>query len=294
MLTIDDAGHRIHYEVYGDGPESLVGLHGGPGAGAASLRRLAELAGDSIRVVLYDQLGCGSSDRPADPSLWMIDRFVDELESVRRQLDLGVVHLLGRSWGSFLGLQYTLDHPESVRTLMVCSAGASVADEVVGLERVRACLGQQPLATLRRYEAAADFSNPEYTSILHRIYAHHVRRCTPFDERRSLDELGAFLADTTDLGPAFEVMWGPNELLCTGNLRAWDVTDRLGEIAVPVLIVAGWFDAVGLDAVRKIAALVPDNECVILGNSSHALLLEKEADLYLCIVRDFLARKTHP
>ena len=43
------------------------------------------------------------------------------------------------------------------------------------------------------------------------------------------------------------------------SARVGDVTDRLGEIAVPVLIVAGWFDAVGLDAVRKIAALVPDN-----------------------------------
>jgi proline iminopeptidase len=293
MLSIDAAGHRVHYEIYGSGSEVLIGLHGGPGAGAGSLHRLGELAGDQLTVVLYDQLGCGRSDQPEDPSLWAIPRFVEELESLREGLGLGDVHLLGRSWGSFLALQYALDHPAHAKTLIVSNAGASVADERIGLEGARASLGSQSLATLRRHEAAGDYRDPEYLAILHRIYARHVRRCTPFDDQLSLAQLEqGFLAHTTDLGPAFEVMWGPNELLCTGNLSTWDVTERLGEITVPVLIVTGWFDAIGLEAVRKIAARVPDNEFVILGNSSHALLMEKEGDLYLGIVRDFLRRKS--
>jgi proline iminopeptidase len=119
-------GHEIYYQIHGEAPNSLVGLHGGPGGDLTSLTRFAELSDDALQVVLYDQLGGGRSDRPDDPSLWTMARFVSELDELRSRLDLGQMHLVGRSWGGFLGLQYTLDHPESVRTLCVSNAGASV------------------------------------------------------------------------------------------------------------------------------------------------------------------------
>ena len=59
----------------------------------ATLSRLGELAGDGVQVLLYDQLGSGKSDRPDDPSLWVVPRFVEELETVRPKLELGPVHL---------------------------------------------------------------------------------------------------------------------------------------------------------------------------------------------------------
>jgi Predicted hydrolases or acyltransferases (alpha/beta hydrolase superfamily) len=49
--------------------------------------------------VTFDQLGTGASDRPTDPALWTIQRYVEEVEAVRKALGLGRVHLLGHSWG---------------------------------------------------------------------------------------------------------------------------------------------------------------------------------------------------
>jgi proline iminopeptidase len=291
LLEIDGAGHRIAYEIHGDSDNTLIGLHGGPGSDKSSLSRLAELAGDSLQVVLYDQLGGGKSDRPDDDSLWTMARFVAELDAVRTGLGLGRVHVLGRSWGGFLGLQYTLDHPGAVKTLAVCNSGASVIEEMRGINRMRAGLDAGTLAVLSRYEATLEFEHPEYLDAVHRVYARHFRRSSPFDPDVSLAELRAdVLPHLGDLGRPYDVMWGPNEFVCNGNLLEWDVTDRLGEIAVPVLIVAGWHDIVSVDAHRAIAERVPDNEFVIFGNASHALLLEKDADLYLAVVRDFVRR----
>jgi len=56
-LTVDEAGHEIYYRLFGEGPETLVGLHGGPGSHHLGIERLGEVADDSLQVLLYDQLG---------------------------------------------------------------------------------------------------------------------------------------------------------------------------------------------------------------------------------------------
>jgi proline iminopeptidase len=271
----------------------LIGLHGGPGADCRTLGRLAELADESLQVVIYDQLGGGRSDRPDDDALWTVERFVDELEAVRAGLGLGCVHLLGRSWGGFLGLQYTLDHPAAVKSLAVCNSGASVVEEMRGIARMRACLDAEVLAALTRHEAVSDFEHPEYQAAVARVYAEHFRRSSPYDPATSLAELQRdVLPELADLGRPYFAMWGPNEFVCTGSLLEWDVTDRLPEITAPVLIVAGWHDIVSVEAHRTMADRIPDNEFVIFGNASHALLMEKDADLYLAVVRDFVRRRS--
>ena len=72
-----------------------------PWADHRYLTRLGELAGDGLQVLLYDQLGSGKSDVLDDPALWVVPRFVEELETVRTALGLGRVHLMGQSWGGF-------------------------------------------------------------------------------------------------------------------------------------------------------------------------------------------------
>ena len=88
-----EGGYTIAYRVYGSGSRTLVGLHGGPGPSSAYIERLNEVLGEDMRLVLYDQLGSGDSDWPEEPSLWQVQRFIDELETVRTTLKLGSVSL---------------------------------------------------------------------------------------------------------------------------------------------------------------------------------------------------------
>ncbi len=65
--------YRVWYRIVGGGADHekipLLTLHGGPGVGHDYIKNLAELASDTRRVILYDQLGCGRSDQPDDTSL---------------------------------------------------------------------------------------------------------------------------------------------------------------------------------------------------------------------------------
>ena len=97
------SGHRIWYRLVGGGDAiPLLTLHGGPGSGHDYLEPLEKLAGDRP-VILYDQLGCGKSDQPDDPSLWQIKHFVEEINEIREVLNLRQIHLFGQSWGGHTG-----------------------------------------------------------------------------------------------------------------------------------------------------------------------------------------------
>ncbi len=119
-------GGQVAYRVYGSGSRALLCLHGGPDVPSPSLDSLADLASDDLRVVFYDQLGCGESEAPDDPSLWTIERFGREVEQVRSALDLGRVDLFGHSGGGRLAQGGARAHPPALRTLILASTTCSI------------------------------------------------------------------------------------------------------------------------------------------------------------------------
>jgi proline-specific peptidase len=80
----------------------VLTLHGGPGGSADSFEPLESFAQTGRPLVLYDQASCGFSEGPEDPSQWTIALFLDQLSTVRRELGLAKLHLLGHSWGGML------------------------------------------------------------------------------------------------------------------------------------------------------------------------------------------------
>jgi proline-specific peptidase len=99
---VDFRGYRTWFRRVGDGGIPLLALHGGPGSTHHYFAPLERLAGERT-VVLYDQIGCGASDRPIDIE-WSVDVFREEVAAVREQLGLDRIHLLGTSWGGMLAL----------------------------------------------------------------------------------------------------------------------------------------------------------------------------------------------
>ena len=142
------------------------------------LRQLPPAAG--IEYYYYDQLGSGFSDQPDEPSLWELDRFVDEVEQVRRALGLDRDNfvLYGQSWGGILAIEYALRHQQHLRGLVISNMMASVpaynayAEQVLMPE-----MDQAALAEIKSFEASGDTENPRYMELLiEQHYVHHVLR----------------------------------------------------------------------------------------------------------------------
>jgi len=179
-------GYRIWYRRVGCGDAiPLLTLHGGPGSGHDYLEPLEKLAGDRP-VILYDQLGCGMSDRPNDCSLWRMERFLAELDEVREAMGLHQVHLFGQSWGGMLAIEYMLSQPLGVSSLILADSCASMPQLQQELKRLKSELPEGTIATLDRFEATGDFHNPEYRAAVIEFYKQHVCRLSDYRESKRL------------------------------------------------------------------------------------------------------------
>ena len=96
---IEVPGGRVWYCEEGEGEGlPLLCLHGGPGFTHHSVASMTDLA-DERRVILFDQLGCGKSDRPGDESMWNTPRYVEEVAAVVEALGLATVRVVrGDPW----------------------------------------------------------------------------------------------------------------------------------------------------------------------------------------------------
>ncbi|HZD87297.1 MAG TPA: proline iminopeptidase-family hydrolase [Gaiellaceae bacterium] len=276
-------GHETWYRIVGDGDGlPLVLLHGGPGSTHLGLSVLGPLA-DERPVVFYDQLGCGNSSRPSDPSLWTVELFVGELVNLREALGLDRIHLLGHSWGGMLALEYALTRPPGLESLVLSSTLSSAALWEEEAMRLRSELPPDVLAVLEAHEAAGTVHDPEYEEATKEYYRRHLCRLDPWPP--IVEELLR-----VSRKEVYETMWGPNEMRPTGTLSGWDVTHRLGEIEVPTLVLCGHHDEATPRQAATIAhGLGGESELVVLEHSAHLTPLE-ETDRYLELVRAFLHR----
>ena len=281
-------GYRTWYRVVGEAEEPgklpLLCLHGGPGACHDYLEPLEGMARTGRRTIFYDQLGCGRSDLPDDPSLWTVELFVEEVGVVRETLGLEHVHVFGSSWGGMLAMEYALTQPPGLASLVLASSPASIPQWVEETARLRAQLPADVREVLDRHEAAGTTDDPEYGLAAGVFYRRHVCRADPWPDcvLRTFEFI-------EERGVVYRTMNGPSEFHVTGTLRDWSVVDRLGEIRVPTLVVTGEHDEATPAINRTVAEGIPGAESVILPDASHMAHVERTED-YLRLLDDFLSR----
>jgi len=262
-------------------------LHGGPGATHDYLTPLAGLATGGRAVVLYDQLGNGSSthypDRGAD--FWTVDLVVRELANLVDHLGIGDrYHVLGQSWGGFLAQEHALTQPRGLQALVLSNTAASFPGFVREANGLRADLPPEVEATLRRHEEAATTDDPEYAEACLVFYKRHLCRLEEWP-----DEVNRAFAAIEEDPTVYHTMNGPSEFHVIGSIRDWQSEDRVGEIGVPTLVISGRHDEATPALQEPLVAGIPDTEQVILEASSHLPFWE-ERDAYMRAVGDFLAR----
>jgi proline iminopeptidase len=281
--TIEVPGGTVWYQTVGEGGIPLLCLHGGPGMAHDYIGALADLA-DRRMVVFYDQLGCGRSERPNDPSLWTMERSVAEVVAVREALGLERMHLFGNSWGGWLAMQYVLDRQPSLVSLTISSSPPSVERAVREMNELRRQLPADVQAVLDDHESRQVFDCPEYTAAVMVFYKRHLCRLERWPEGVEYSMGAGFGA-----GP-YLTMWGPSEFgPVTGNLNGWDITDRLNEIRVPTLLTVGRHDEMRPSHMQDMQAHIPGSELIIFEDSSHMAFVE-EPDAYRAAVSRFLDR----
>ncbi|MBK9168536.1 MAG: proline iminopeptidase-family hydrolase [Bryobacterales bacterium] len=257
-------GGPVWYRITGDGKGiPILALHGGPGGMSCHFEPLAAL-GSTRPVVVYDQLGSGRSGRPTGTDLWTVERFVEELDVVRRELGLKQVHLLGHSWGAALAAEYVLSTAgRGVASLILASPLLSAKDWLKDARELRRQLPPAVAEALDRHEREGTTHLPEYREAEREYYRRFVHRTPP---RR--------IADCAGSEPNWEIyeqMWGPSEFRATGSLRSFDVTPRLASLRMPVLLIVGQYDEARPETAARYRERIPGARLAVIPDAAHSL-----------------------
>lgn len=277
--------YKIWYQRVGGSASSgqqipLLVLHGGPGVPHNYLENMSQFASETREVIFYDQLGCGNSDQPDDDALWQVERYVAELGQVITWFGFEKVHILGQSWGGMLAMSYALTQPGNIASLVLSNTVSDMPLWVAEANRLRQDLPPATQATLLSHEAAGTTDSGEYQQAMMEFYDQHVCRVPMPDY---------VLYALEHIGRPYFVMNGPSEFHVIGNFKDWSITDRLGEIQLPTLIISGRYDESTPRINEVLHRGIPGSEWVLLENSSHLSHVE-EPNLYFATVNRFLTQ----
>ncbi len=279
-------GGKVWYQIIGSGdkPPVLV-LHGGPGIPHYYLKPLAELAQDRS-IIFYDQLGCGKSDKITDSSIMTIDHYVEELNQVVHHLGLSDYVLYGQSWGTMLGTDFYLKHPDGIRALILSSPALSIPMWLKDADTLIASLPDSVQHAIRSNEQNKTYDAPEYQKAVQTYYQNFVARKLPWSP--DIDSCFALMGENV-----YKYMGGPSEFTITGCLKSYDRTGRLGEIKVPTLFLCGAYDEARPSTVSYYHSLVPGSTFAVIDNAGH-LTTQDNPEQNNKLIKEFLLKTDNP
>jgi proline iminopeptidase len=278
--TIAVPGGTVWFKRVGGGPGlPLLAVHGGPGLPHNYLLSLQRLA-DEREVIFWDQLGCGNSESPSNAGLWTVDRSVAEMDAVIGGLGLERFHLFGNSWGGMLAQQYVLDVASTAVSLTISNSIASIPQFAEMVARLKQDLDRATQSAIDRHEAAGTTSSPEYQDAIRTWNETYLCRVQPWPH----DLQDAFVRMGTEV---FETMFGPSDFHIVGTISSWDVFDRLPEIVLPTLVVAGRYDECAHEHMWEMHRRIRNSRFELFESSSHMPFIE-EPQRFDGVLRDFL------
>ena len=266
-------GVRLFHRRFGGGRDTVVFLHGGPGANFRGQDDFVARLAATRTVVVYDQRGSGLSELVAEPARLTAADHVRDLESVRRQLGVERLTLVGMSWGSGLAALYAAEHPDRVNRIVFMSpmppTRALFDARFAALDVLK---GPEAVARRRemsaRVASAPDAEIPalcrELVADAFRFYFAEPSQAKTAHAQRRCDIPAAAFRNRVVV-----------ERATLGSLGAWDLRSTLARIRVPALVMEGAGSQVPLDATREWAASLPRGRLALVPGAGHEFFVDR-------------------
>lgn len=261
----------------------LVMLHGGPGSTHNYFEIFDEFAQKYKQpIIMYDQIGCGNSSIPNDPSIYNRQTWLKELDALVNRLQLSSFHLLGQSFGGMLAIMYLCDYqPINVKSVILSS---TLSDANLWRQEQQRMIKELPLnlqQAIALAQETGDFTSSEYLKANEEFM---LRHCAPHFTKNDPEPLWRPKKSGT---LAYQTAWGPNEYSPLGNLADYNYTAKLHQIKIPSLIISGTDDLCTPLVAKTMFDNLPDAKWELFANCRHMPFVENYPK-YCQILADWL------
>jgi len=288
-ITTPQGPFKVWTRRVGNNPRiKLLLLHGGPGFPHEYFEAFDDyLLREGIEYIYYDQLGSYYSDQPEmTDEMLALPRFVDEVEQVRRALDLDSdnFYLFGQSWGGLLAIEYALKHQDHLKALVISNMMASIPQyNDYAANVLMPAMDPKVLAEVQQLEADGKYEDPRYLELLiPNHYEQHVIRMPmnqwPDPLKRAFDHMNP---------KVYIPMQGPSELGASGRIADWDRTADLKNITVRTLVIGARFDTMDPRHMEWMANQLPSGQYLYCPNGSHLAMYDDQST-YMRGLIDFI------
>jgi proline iminopeptidase len=256
---------KIYYRMMGTGQDTVVVVHGGPGAGMNSVIPAFKPLAENFVLIFYDQRGGGRSELPADTTKLKPEYFVEDLEAVRSHFGLGQMNVISHSFGSVLVAQYAMKYPDHLSRMVFHGATGPDLMQELEIRRAKAKLTPPSPDT-----ALSNRASELLQSLLNGTASDPLDTCREYEEisRKLAVARGDSVTwkGTTCEAPP-EAVWyyyRYTAQLAPRYYRGWDFTRKLENVTAPLLVVHGKRDSLMIPAQQAWADAVPNGELLLV------------------------------
>lgn len=278
LLKVRDVS--LFVNVIGHGHPLLL-MHGGPSLDHWSLMPFRQCAGQ-FTLIFYDHR-CNGRSAGAPVSSMTLENLTADAEALRENLGFERWAVLGHSFGGHVALEYALRYPASLSHLVLLDTGGDAHWARQNAPDLLARRGYSPekVELVRRW-FTGEFTPREYVPMALRIAGAYSHRSSLWLTARGVIEGG------------WRTRYRPQALIFAGRhlLNGWTVMDRLGQITVPTLVMAGRDDFIfPPECQRELAAGIPHARLQIIDRAGHNPHAEQTAEV-MAAVKRFLSADT--
>lgn len=248
-------------------------LHGGPAMTHEYMEAFESFfPKEGFEMIEYDQLGSYYSDQPQDSTLWTTERFVEEVEQVRKALNLNKdnFYILGNSWGGILAMEYALKYQDNLKGMIICNMMASIPDYEKYNGVLRSQMRKSLVDSLQSFEDKGLYKDPKYQEmVFNEYYTKHLCRLPvwPDPVMRSFKHVNEEI---------YVMMQGPSEFKTGGRLITWDIKAKLPEIKVPTLTVGAKYDTMDPEHMKWMSTQVQNGQYLYCSKGSHLAMWDDQ------------------
>jgi proline iminopeptidase len=217
---------------------------------------------------------------------------VEDVEAVRKELDLGKISLLGHSCGGVLALAYSLKYQKNLSHLILCSTFHSTKKMNEVLKNIKEKMAPELRQRIDKMEKEGlyghglDYEKNRYTSTY--MIAAWGEGYFPYLYQNHPDPNYDPVANGIMAWDVYREMWGSNgEFIIDGNLTSAEYGDRISAISVPTLITAGDNDECSPSLSKEMNEKIPGSKLVILPKSGHMTFVDQPV-LFISAIDDFI------
>lgn len=269
-------GARIWYESEGSG-EPLLLIAGGPGFSHGYFHPYFSTLANSFRVIYFDSFGRGKSDRARNPGEYTFNRDVEDVEGLRVALGLGKINVLGHSYGGMVAQAYALRFPDSVHRLILANTLFSAEMWQANNDNWNAQIRSQFPEVWQELAALHDRGVPschqEYQDVENQI---PVVLLLGFYDATSGNNLMQSIEDPQSVDVYCSIAGEDADILVGGDIGRLDFRNRLSDLHMPMLILAGRFDRAAMPRFSlQFKRYAPQATFVMFEKSGHFPFVEE-------------------